>query len=81
MTMMMMMTAGTTITTTATTTITMFIIIILKDGLINFPPIYVTWDLMLCNSVIVLSVLTSHGTFYLQGSSSHNPSKCWGPLT
>lgn len=81
MTMMMMMTADTTITTTAITTIIMIIIIILKDGLINFPPMYFTWDLMLCYSVSVLSVLTYHGTFYLLGTSSHDPSKCWGPLT
>ena len=79
--MMMTITPGTTITTTATTTITKIIIIILKDGLINFAPTYVTRDLMLCHSVSVLSVLTYHGTFHLQGSSSHDASKCWGPLT
>jgi hypothetical protein len=73
MMMMMMITAGTTITTT---TITMIIIITLKDGLINFPPMYITWDLMSRHSVSVLSVSTYHGTFYLQGPSSHDSSKC-----
>ena len=69
MTITMMMTAGTTITTTATTTITMIIIIIMKDGLINFPPMYVTWDLMSCHSVSVLSVLTYHVTFKGQAAT------------
>ena len=81
MTMMLMMTTSTTITTTANSTIPMIIIITLKAGLINFPHAYVTWDLMLCHSVSVLSVLTYHGTIYLQESSSHDPSKCWCPLT
>jgi hypothetical protein len=80
-TMLTTVTAGTTINTIATSAITMIINIILKDGLINFTPIYVTWDLMLCHSVSVLSVLTYHGTFYLQGSSSQDPTKCWGSLT
>jgi hypothetical protein len=71
-----MSTATATVTMTTTTIIIIIILLILKDGLINFPPMYVTWDFMLCHSVSVLS-----DTFYLQGSSSHDPSKCWGPLT